>query len=221
MPWCATGDLWVASMVTNAVEEVDARTLHLVRTVPVPTGPSGLAVSGGRIWVASVSAGDVTPITAASGVAGTPVRIPGGAVRVAAGFGALWVTGTTDTLSEVTPASSAVRSVTVGSGPIGVATGDGSVWVADAVSGTVAQVDPARLQVTRRFTVHGDPLAVAVSGGVVWVADGQADTVRTLSPGTGLAPRSLGATPRELVAVRDGVWVATANPGRILAASAT
>ena len=39
------GDLWVASMITNTVDEISATDLKLLKSVPVPNGPSGLAVA--------------------------------------------------------------------------------------------------------------------------------------------------------------------------------
>jgi streptogramin lyase len=218
----AAGAVWVASMISNTVEEVAARTLKLVRTFQVPDGPSGLVVLDGRIWVTSVFANDVTPIKASDGVLGRVVHVPGGAVRVAAGFGALWVTGTTDALTEIQPGTGSgapiLHTATVGAGPIGVATGAGSVWVADASGGTVVQVDPITRQLQHSFHVGGDPLTVAVAGGRVWVADGSADTLRTIVPAPGLPAIDIGATPREMVPVGRGLWIATANPGRVLVA---
>ncbi|MGP0030130.1 MAG: hypothetical protein ACLPVF_06455, partial [Acidimicrobiales bacterium] len=135
------------------------------------------------------------------------------------------VTGTTAALTEVRPAGGAgaraLHTLDVGSGPIGVATGDGAVWVADAVGGAVVRVDPARVTVSHTYPTGGDPLAVTVAGGRVWVADGAAHTVRTVFPAPGAGPLRLGAQPRELIPVGAGVWVAAANPGRVLAAGPT
>jgi streptogramin lyase len=213
--------LWVADMVSNAVEELTVSTLHVVRTVKVPTGPSGLVALDGRIWVASVIAEDVTPIDASNGTAGPPVPVAGGAVRIAQGFGALWVTGSTDALTEITPGTSGgtpqLRAITVGNGPIGVATGLGSVWVANTAGGTVARVDPTDLKILHTYRVGGDPLTIAVAGGHVWLGDGTAQTLRTVFPTLSARPIALHSTPRALVPVGSTVWVATANPGRILA----
>ncbi len=159
-----------------------------------------------------------------TGQLGLPVPVPGGAVRIAAGFGALWVTGTTDALTEIQPGSGAtapvLHALKVGSGPIGVATGDGSVWVADAAGGNVVRVDPATRTISHTYRTGGDPLAVVVAGARVWVADGSADTLRTVFPTPGLKPIDLACAPRELIAVQGGVWVAAANPGRVLSVRA-
>jgi hypothetical protein len=112
-----------------------------------------------------------------------------------------------------------LEGVTVGSGPIGVATGAGSVWVANTQGGTVSQVDPSALRVVHTFHVGGDPLSIGVADGRVFVGDGSAQTVRTVYPAPGSRVLDIGTTPRELLTVGDGVWVAASNPGRVLAVS--
>jgi len=218
-------DLWVADMVDNQVVEVDASTLHVVRSVGVPAGPSGLAVLGPHVWVTSVVANEITAIDTRTGTAGTPVDVVGGAVRVAAGFGALWITGTADMLTYFVPPSAAARTpklegITVGNGPIGVATGAGSVWVADAQGGSVSQVDPGSLKVVHTDPIGGDPLSVGVAGGRVYVGDGTAQTLRTVYPSPSSKVLGIGTTPRSLLAVGGSVWVAGANPGRVLSVTA-
>jgi hypothetical protein len=214
--------LWVASMVTNTVEEVSEHPLRITSKVSVPAEPSGFAILGGQLWISSVTAGEVTPLNLFTGQVGTPVPIPGGAVRIAAGFGSLWVTGTMNALTEVHPSGSVaaptITAIKVGTGPIGVTTGDGSVWVANAVGGTVVRVNPTHRTITQTFHLGGDPLTVAVSGGRVWVADGSSDQLRTIFPQPVLAPVNLKSVPRQLLAIPSGVWVASANPGRVLAA---
>ena len=100
-----------------------------------------------------------------------------------------------------------------------MAVGDGSVWVADSAGGTVVRVDPATRRIVHTYGTGGNPLLVAVAGGRVWVADGSGQSLRTVYPGPGLRPANLGSTPRQLLVVGDGVWVAASNPGRVLAVS--
>jgi DNA-binding beta-propeller fold protein YncE len=215
------GDLWVANMVSNTVQEVSPQQRRVIRTIAVPSGPSGLAVEDGRLWLTSITAGSVSAIEPSTGALGAAVPLTGGAVRIAAGFNALWVTGTSDELTELQPGANGspdrLDTVRVGSGPIGVATGEGSVWVADTTAGTVARVDPVTRHVLHTYRIGGDPLAVSVADGRVWVADGSGQTLRTVFPGAGLSPLNLAAGPRTLLAVGTAMWVATSNPGRVLA----
>jgi len=219
-------DLWVADMVDNEVVEVDAGSLRVVRSVRVPAGPSGLAVLGAHVWVTSVVAHEITPIDTRTGAAGAPVDLAAGAVRVAAGFGALWITGTADTLTHFVPPSAragvpTLEGITVGNGPIGVATGAGSVWVADAQGGSVSRVDPSTRRVLDTYRVGGDPLSIGVAAGRVYVGDGTAQSVRTVYPAPGSEVLGIGTTPRQLLPVGGSVWVAGANPGRVLSISAS
>jgi streptogramin lyase len=220
----AQGDLWVANMVSNAVQEISPRTGRIIRALTVPAGPSDLVDWQGRIWCTSIIAGSVSPLDPRRGTVGQAVPVPGGAVREAAGFGALWVTGTTDQLTELVPGSAGgplrLHIMGVGSGPIGVATGEGSVWVADASAGTVRRVDPTSRRITHTYRLGGDPLVISVAAGRVWVADGSAQTLRTIFPGRGVRAVDLHAGPRDLLPVGHDMWVATSNPGRVLAVSA-
>jgi streptogramin lyase len=214
------GDLWIAEMDSNLVVAVNPATMRVVQSVSVPPGPSGLAVLGSDVWVASVSANEVTPIDEASGTLGTPVQILAGAVRVAAGFGALWVSGSADLVTRVVPAAGdqgppAQRATTVGQGPIGITTGNGSVWVANSLSGTVSQIDPTSLAVTN-IPAGNDPVSVQVaSDNRVYVGLGTEQAVRVVSPSPESKELDLDGTPRELLPVSNGVWVATASPGRV------
>jgi hypothetical protein len=212
--------LWVANMVRNNLEEFVASTLHKVRTVAIPAGPVGMVLLNGRIWVASLEANEVTPVNDQSGTVGQPIAVAGGAVRIAGGFGALWVTGSTDALTEIRPgagdAHPQVNALTVGTGPIGVTTGDGAVWVANAAGGTVVQVDPTTRRIRHTYGVGGDPLTIAVAGGRVWVGDGSAEKVSIIYPSAAAASVALKVSPRSLLPVGSGVWVAAANPGSVL-----
>jgi streptogramin lyase len=216
--------LWVADAVDNQVVEVEAPSLHIVRSVSVPAGPSGLAVLGTHVWVTSLVANEITSIDTRSGVTGVPVDLADGAVRVAAGFGALWISGSVDRLTYFVPPSAQGRvpkleGVSVGSGPIGVATGAGSVWVTNAQGGSVSQVDPSSLRVVHTYQVGGDPLSVGVAGDRVYVGDGTAPTLRTVFPSPASTVLEIATTARSLLTVGGSVWVAGANPGRVLSVS--
>ena len=147
-----------------------------------------------------------------------------GAVDVAAGFGALWVTGTADRLTRITPpgslgAAPVQRVMVVGKQPTGVATGSGSVWVANSQSGTVSQVDPTTFTVTRTLVAGANPQSIAVAnGGPVYVSLGSAEALSVLSLS---APKTvhLSTHPQDLLSAGSDVWVAGANPGRVVSIS--
>jgi streptogramin lyase len=213
-------DLWLADMVTNTVVEVDAASLSIVRSIPVPAGPTGLAVLGNDVWVSSVTGKALTPIDTTTGVAGKPVSVLAGAVRVAGGFGALWVTGTTDLVTRIVPASNggppAQTPIKVGRVPLGVTTGAGHVWVANSASATVDSIEPSTLTVSVFENIGSDPVAVAVAAQRVWVGFGTSQTVRYIVETPESEVLALGSTPRALIGVGAGVWVATSNAGAVV-----
>ena len=63
--------LWVAD-TDNDVVEVEAPSLHVVRSVSVPAGPSSLALLGAHVWVTSQVANEITSIDTRSGATGSP-----------------------------------------------------------------------------------------------------------------------------------------------------
>jgi hypothetical protein len=213
-------DLWVANAVSNTVAEVAAASLTMVRTVPVPQGPTGLGVLGSDVWVSSVASKSVTPIDTTTGVAGNPIPVLAGAVRVAGGFGALWVTGTTDYLTRIVLSSSggapAESAIKVGQGPIGVTTGAGKVWVANAQSATVDAVDPITLTLETLESVGSDPVSLAVAAQRVWAGFGTTESVRYVVETPQSQLLDIGVTPRSLIGVGSGVWVAGSNPGEVV-----
>lgn len=219
-------DLWIAEMVSNEVIEVNPNTLKVVQVVNVPAGPSSLSVLNGDVWVTSVLANEITPIDMQTGVLGTPVQVLSGAVRATSGYNALWVSGTENLVTRIVPAPNndgppAQHALKVGQGPVGIAAGAGSVWVANSQDGTVSQVDPTSLEVTATLPVGPDPVAVVVTpDNHVYAGLGSAQTVRVVSPAPESKALGVKGEPRALLAVGTGsVWVATSNPGKVLAVS--
>ncbi len=217
------GELWVADAVGNQVVRVDTRTGEADGS-PIAVGDEPVSVATGEdgVWVASLTAGSVSLIDPATDVVEASAVLPDGAVRVAVGDGAVWVTGTTDTLTRVSPHPDGTRLsyrvVDVGQEPIGVTTSPGAVWVADAESGTVDRVDPTTLR-ERTYHVGGDPVAVAVYDGRVWAGDGQTAALTALNPETGTEegkPVHLPGVFRRLVLTGGSLLAATANPGEVV-----
>jgi DNA-binding beta-propeller fold protein YncE len=97
-----------------------------------------------------------------------------------------------------------------------VTTGDGSVWVANSAGGTVSRINPTTRTVVSTDHLGGNPLSLAVVDGSVYLADGSGQSVRTIYPAPVSKKLDLGVTPRLLLPVDGGIWVASANPGRVL-----
>jgi virginiamycin B lyase len=223
------GRLWVADAVGNAVVEVDPATGRRVGTpISVGSEPVSVAAGAGGVWVASLAGNTVSLVNPRTRTVTASVALPArvGAVRLTVGDGAVWVTGVDDTLSRISPKPDGVslswRPVVVGNGPIGLTVVPGTVWVADAVGGDVARVDPRTMTVTARYRVGGDPVQVAVFDSELWVGDGDSGTLRALDPATGRPEGRAVTLPgavRRLVVTDAGLWAATANPGTVTAVS--
>ena len=112
----------------NAVGLIDLGSGSIRRSIPVGTGPSGIAFGLGALWVANAADGTVSRVDPQSGTA-VPIQVgndPTG-VAVDAGARAVWVTNESDgTVSRIDAATGTVSTIRVGNGPAGVAVGSGS-----------------------------------------------------------------------------------------------
>jgi DNA-binding beta-propeller fold protein YncE len=218
-----SGELWVASSLSNSVSRVSLSNGRLLGTTPVPNDPVGIATGFGEGWVASLLAGRVSMVDPANGRVVASAATPQAPVRIAAGAGALWATGGTNELMRVDPrpagSSLEVSAVAVGAGPLGLAVGKRFVYVACARAKAIVRVDAATMKVAATYHVGGDPIAVALWHGDLWVADAAAATIRAYNPLTG-TPASkavdLPGTPRYMTTGGGHLWVATARPGAVV-----
>ena len=176
------GSLWVANGQDTTVRRIDAEDGAVEATISTPpatTGAAagaGIATGEGAIWVNRHDA--VVRIDPATN-APTAISVPHEFSWIAAGEGAVWtadniiLTGQGSEqgiLWRIDPArDAAVRTIRVGTGPLGIGVGAGSVWVANSLAGTVSRVDPLENAVEETIPVGGTPRGVAVGEGVVWI----------------------------------------------------
>ncbi|CAN5614745.1 hypothetical protein BH11MYX1_BH11MYX1_46230 [soil metagenome] len=108
----------------------------------------------------------------------------------------LYVTGErAGALFAIDLATSQVRSIEVGSEPIGVLVApDGSVFVACSQDNTIVRIDATTLTVSRRTTVEREPWALAWSGTTLLVSHLVSPVVSALDPAT-LAVRATWPLP--------------------------
>lgn len=77
----------------------------------------------------------------------------------------------------------------------------------------VAAVDASSGEITRRIPAGRAPSAIAAAGGLVWVVDADAQTVHRLVADSRVVETfSTGATPVDVAASVDSVWVANGTP---------
>ena len=133
---------------------------------------------------------------------------------IATAFAILCVMTLPGLADAITPSTTAVTTINVGSGPEGVAVSpDGSsVWVANLDSDTVSRINTTTNAVTP-ITVGSTPFGVVVSpdGSSVWVTNYGSGTVSRINTTTNaVTPITVGTNPYGVVVSPDGssVWVA-------------
>ena len=89
------------------------------------------------------------------------------------GAGSLWVGGYgASAVAQLDPVTGkTIRTITVGSSPLGVAVIGASVWTANYGDGTVSRIDATTGKVTATVTVGKSPDSFAMIGGRLWVLD--------------------------------------------------
>jgi YVTN family beta-propeller protein len=159
-----------------------------------------LSPSGDRLFVVNADADSVSVIDpvarklVAEVALGTPVLDSNGAFTPSVMPRALAVAGTTlyvtgeraGALFAIDLASLKVRSVAVGSEPIGVLVApDGGVFVACSQDNSVVRVDPASFAVTKRVVVESEPWALAWSAtGTLLVSHLVSPAITVIDPAT-------------------------------------
>ena len=174
------GSVWVESYSADAVGQVDLATNTVPHTIHVD-GPSGIAIGEGAVWVASPVQGTITRID------------PSNAATVA-------------TIEIATPAPGLAGLAVPGAGSIAI--GGGAVWATVQNAGKVVRIDPATNQIVATLNAGSYP-SVAFADGSLWVGRDDDQTLRRIDPATNrvVATIKLHATPFEISATQDGLWV--------------
>jgi YVTN family beta-propeller protein len=184
---------------------------RLVARIPTGAAPGGAVAAFGAVWVTNDGSGTLTRIDPATNSVTRRIRLRPGVFSVAAGFGRLWaVNYERGTLARIDPASGRVRSVPVGSAPVGVLTAFGRVWVTAWGAGKLVEVEPRSLRVVRRIRVGPKPSGLRSAANAVWVGFGGAATaIARVTPRTGAIERvPVGArTPALFVRSTRDLWI--------------
>ena len=216
------GSIWAVSPQRQTVSRIDPKTLDVVQTIDVGSGPGGIAYSrrARAVWVANGGDGTLSRIDQATNkVVDTPSvgNVP---VAVAAGFGSVWVTNAGDRAVVRLDATTglAVKVIPTGDVGRGIAIGGGAVWVSDDIRGRVSRIDPRTNEVTEQVPVGGGATALAYGAQSLWVANGLDRTVMRLDPERNVVTRAIpiGSTPGGLAFADGDLWVSDEAGGRIL-----
>jgi hypothetical protein len=228
----ADGTAYVATVESDALTVLDARSRSRTRTVPLRMTPGAVAIAEDGVWVADSRRGLVVRLapgygepTARISYRRTATTLPNvGGFRLdptslAAGAGAVWLTDGSARLRRLDPGTSRVTSI-VASRPLdGVAVGAGAVWAFSSRRASVVRVDPRTNAVTDIIPIVSRggaeapfPIGIAANAHGVWVLNGNTATVTRIDPQqrgpTDTIAIGVDRLPGDIAAADRTVWVA-------------
>ena len=240
----ASGRVFVTTVDSATLTEVDGRTRRIVRVLPLQITPSAVAAAGNLVWVADRRRGVVVKFQAGyerptARIAYPRPRVPGPAglnvrepVSLASARGAVWVTDGSRRVTRIDARSGAVTQFAAGRTLDGVVSGAGAVWAFNSKTATVVRIDPRTGAVTdpiriatRRGSDKPYPVGIATTPGTVWVLNGNTATVSridvaqggvrdTVAIGMDRLPRGIGASGRTVWVANFDGSVSRIAPGR-------
>ncbi len=188
-------------------------TLHLLAARDVVAG-------FGSIWVSSGPGGTVYRIDPTTDAITAVIYLPDPAQILAVGADSIWLTSAPgNRVTRIDPATNRVVGSLISGrrGALGITVFDGYVWVANHngdPTGSVAKIDPAKMQVVDLIPVGDEPDAgptwIASGAGSIWVGVQNINAVVRINPSSDTIVATIpdkGAC-REIVADNRAVWVA-------------
>ncbi len=108
-------------------------------------------------------------------------------------------------------AAEAIRTIPVGSGPLGISSDGTHVWVTNVFENTVSEIEASSGTVIRTIKVGSVPAGVSSDGTHVWVTNAKANTVSEIEASSGTVIRTIpvGDHPNAVSADGTDVWVAS------------
>jgi len=199
----------------------------LVATLVHPSAHDVVAAFG-SIWISSGPGGTVARIDPTTDFVTAVITLPDPATMLAVGEDSIWVTSAPgNRVTRIDPATDRVVGSLISGerGALGITVFDGYVWVANHngdPTGSVAKIDPAKMQVVDLIPVGDEPDAgptsIVSGAGSIWVGVQNINAVVRINPSTDTIVATIpdrGAC-REIVADDHGIWVAggcVAGPG--------
>ncbi|HEX3789704.1 MAG TPA: GH92 family glycosyl hydrolase [Pseudonocardiaceae bacterium] len=225
---------YVSNYSDNTVTPVDRRTGTAGPTIPVGSGPDGVAVTpdGSEVFVANNNSNNVTVIdTSDNQVVGTvAVGSVAADLAVTPDGRTVWVSNYGDGTVQPIDVATLVAGtpVKVGANPqrMRISPDGRDLWVPDQGDGTVSEVDLTGRAVVRTVAVGAAPFGVAVAAdGSVYVGNTGSDSVSVVDGATGAVTATvpLGTSPAGLALTPDGstLYVAAASGGLLPVGTST
>jgi DNA-binding SARP family transcriptional activator len=160
-------------MAADSAGALDLATGQVAASVPVGSGPAGIAAGAGSIWVTNGAEGTVSRIDPRGPHVEQTLVVGSSPAGVAYGAGAVWVANALDgSISRIDPrANRVVQTISITGRPIAVAAGAGAVWVADAAGDAIVPIDPGSGVPRRPVQLADSPGGVAAGFGALWVTE--------------------------------------------------
>jgi predicted alpha-1,2-mannosidase len=214
---------YVSNFSDNTVTPVDRRTGTAGPTIPVGSGPDGVAVTpdGAQVFVANNNSNNVTVIDTTDNhvITTIPVGSIAADIAITPDGHTAWVSNFGDgTVQPIDVATHiAGTPVKVGTNPQRMRiTPDGAdLWVPNQGDGTVSEIDTASRAVVRTVTVGAAPFGISIGGGKVYVGNTGGNSVSVIDSvsGTVTATVALGTSPSGLGITPTTLYATTANGG--------
>jgi ABC-type transport system substrate-binding protein/streptogramin lyase len=206
-------------IAADSVGSLDQATGQVAASVPVGSGPAGIAGGAGSIWVTNGADGMVSRIDPRGPHVEQTLVVGSSPGGVAYGAGAVWVANALDgSISRIDPrANRVVQTISIGGRPIAVAADAGAVWVADAGGDAIVPLDPRSGVPHRPVRLADSPGGVAAGFGALWVTEPLAHKLVRIDPVSGqiLAEIGVGAGAGPVAAGGGAVWVVNALDGNL------
>ena len=202
----------------NALSLVDARTHHVVASVPAARhGVADLAFLGRSTWLSIPEESRLVRVDLKTRRVTKVVKLPWMPTdRIAAGGGIVWVREArnlgTHVIGVDAQSGRVVRRFSIGGSSIGIAYGAGSLWLVGG--GEVVRVDPRSGRILHHFPASADLLVYA--DGALWAASAGGSIWKIDPIGQAIAAHTkLHPYVSDLAVGGGSVWVSVVGENRV------
>jgi ABC-type transport system substrate-binding protein len=206
-------------IAADSAGSLDLATGQVAASVPVGSGPAGIAAGAGSIWVTNGAEGTVSRIDPRGPHVEQTLVVGSSPAGLTYGAGAVWVANALDgSISRIDPrANRVVQTISIGGRPVALAAAAGAIWVADAGGDAIVPLDPRSGVPRRPVRLPDPPGGVAAGFGALWVTEPLAHKLVRIDPVSGqiLAEIGVGAGAGPVVAGAGAVWVVNALDGNL------
>jgi DNA-binding SARP family transcriptional activator/ABC-type transport system substrate-binding protein/streptogramin lyase len=213
-----------APVAGDAIAIVDARTAHLVGSIPLQLRPGAITAAAGSLWVADADSRSVARISPASRRVVASVTLDQAAQALAATAGRVWAVGSNSTdfyltLDRINPtfdtAAPVRRLPMIFAGDAGSLAASPHTVVVAPHTGLLTWIDARTGRVRNRMDPKVAPTAVAWGFGSTWLAYKEADVVVRVDASGAATAIPVGRGPSAITVGRSAVWVANAIDGTV------